>query len=115
MSATRRTGALLLLPMLLLSGCAAAAPSREEVAGRFLIEYTDSETVRAGLNDVALDIADDMIDGNCGEVAYETGLGSDTDLVYAWKVTCLMMFEGDLTEAQINDAKMLVAERAVGG
>ncbi|KTR77425.1 hypothetical protein NS234_07410 [Microbacterium oxydans] len=97
-----------------LIGCS-APPTREDVAERFLIELTDSEDLRAGLQELSLGIADDMLAGNCGEVAYETGLGEDADLVYAWKVTCLMMFEGDLTEAQINEAKMLVAERAVDG
>ncbi|MFD8769564.1 hypothetical protein [Microbacterium oxydans] len=108
------TGALLIGTALGLAGCS-APPAREDVAERFLIELTDSEHLRAGLRELSLGIADDMLEGNCGEVAYETGLGPDADLVYAWKVTCLSMFEDDLTEAQIDEAKLLVAERASEG
>ena len=98
--------------VLVLAGCA-PAPSHDEVADRFLIEYTDNDTMRDAMAELADTIADDALAGNCGQDAYEAGLmsGGDENLFYAWRVTCQMYFEDDLTEAQIEQTKQMVIDR----
>lgn len=102
--------------LLLLSGCS-AAPTRDDIADRFLTELTDSQSIRDGMHDVGLSMADDALDGSCGSEAYEDGLeqNGDASLVYAWRVTCLMYFEGDLTAQQIATTKSMIVEHGVAG
>lgn len=110
-----KRAAILALPLaaMLLAGCS-PQPSRDDVAERFLIELSDSETIRAGMTDLADGIAGDALDGRCGDTEYEAGLQSngDADLFYAWRSTCLMYFEGDLTAAQVDETKQMIADRA---
>lgn len=113
----KRTAALVpAVALLLLAGCA-AGPSRDEVSERFLIEYTDSAELHDAMQDVADDIAQDAIDGRCGDDGYEAGLQTavDENLFYAWRSTCLMYFEDDLTAGQIAETQRMVAERALEG
>lgn len=102
--------------LLLLAGCS-ATPSRDEVTERFLIEYTDDEGLRDAMREAAEAIADSALDGRCGDDAYEAGLrsGADEQLAYAWRTTCLMYFEGDLSDAQIAETKRMIADRVVAG
>lgn len=82
---------------------------------RFLIEYTDSDEMADAMQELADQVAGDALEGRCGQTAYETGLQSagDENLFYAWRVTCQMYFEDDLTEAQIEETKQMVLERAL--
>lgn len=98
--------------LLVLAGCS-AAPSRDEVSERFLIEYTDSELLRDGMREVGDQVAGDALEGRCGDEAYESGLksGGDDSLFYAWRSTCLMYFESDLTARQIAETKDMIVER----
>lgn len=110
----KRTGALLSVALILaLAGCS-AVPSREEVAERYVIEYSDSESVQDAMRDPALEIADDALAGYCGDEQYESGLrsGGDETLFYAWRVTCSMYFEDDLSPQQREETKQMVFDRA---
>ena len=111
MSAMRKLAPFAVLA-LLLTGCS-APPSIDEVAERFLIELTDSQTLRDGLQEFGEQVADDALDGQCGSAAYETGLAKngDDNLVYAWRVTCLTYFEGDLTASQVAETKRMLLDR----
>lgn len=97
----------------MLTGCS-ATPTHEAVADRFLIEYTDDDAMRDAMQELADTIADDALSDHCGDEAYETGLqsGADENLFYAWRVTCQMYFEDDLTAAQLEETKRMVFERA---
>lgn len=113
----KRTVALIpAVALLLLAGCS-AAPTRDEVSERFLIEYTDSDELHDAMQDVADDIAQDAIDGRCGDDGYEAGLQTavDENLFYAWRSTCLMYFEDDLTAGQVAETKRMIAERVAAG
>jgi hypothetical protein len=90
-------------------------PSREEVAERFLIELTDSDEMAEAMQELADQIAGDALAGRCGETGYETGLQStgDETLFYAWRSTCLMYFEGDLSSAQVAETKQMIADRVL--
>lgn len=110
----KRTAVLAVAGLLLvLTGCS-SAPSQDEVAERFLIEYTDSDAMAEVMQDLANQVADDALDGRCGQPAYESGLQSavDDNLFYAWRVTCQMYFESDLTAEQLEETKQMVLERA---
>lgn len=112
----KRTAALVLAAglLLVLTGCS-SAPSEDEVAERFLIEYTDSDDMAEAMQELANQVAADALNGQCGQPAYEAGLqsGGDDDLFYAWRVTCQMYFESDLTAEQLEETKQMVLERAV--
>lgn len=113
----KRTAALVpAVALLLLAGCS-AGPSRDEVSERFLIEYTDSDELRQAMQEVADEIAQDAIDGRCGDGPYEAGLqtAADDNLFYAWRSTCLMYFEDDLSAAQIAETQKMTAERVAAG
>ncbi|MFJ4999907.1 hypothetical protein ACIP5T_17275 [Microbacterium sp. NPDC088619] len=113
----KRTAAVLAAGLLLvLTGCS-AAPSREEVAERYLLEYTDSEAIQDAMRESALSIADDALAGYCGDDDYEAGLlsGGDQSLFYAWRVTCSMYFEDDLSPQQVEETKQLVLDRGTEG
>lgn len=101
---------------LTLTGCSAPA-SHDEVAERFLIEYTDDDAMREAMNELADKIADDALAGQCGDGAYEAGLqsGGDEDLFYAWRMTCQMYFESDLTAEQVEETKQMLLDRAAEG
>lgn len=114
----KRTAAIAAASLLLvLTGCT-VTPDRVEVADRFLVELTDSDDMRDAMAELADGIAGDMLDGNCGSSAYEAGLsseGTDPALFYAWRSTCLMYFEDDLTEQQVEETKAMQVERAIKG
>lgn len=99
---------------MLLTGCS-PSPSHDQVSDRFLIEYTDSDAMRVAMQELADTIADDALAGHCGQDAYEAGLrsGGDANLFYAWRVTCQMHFESDLTPQQLEETKQMVLERTV--
>lgn len=104
------------LLILMLAGCS-TGPSLDEVTERFLIEYTDDDGLREAMQEAAEQIAESALNGQCGDEGYEAGLrtGADEDLFYAWRTTCLMYFEGDLSQAQVSETKQMVAERVVAG
>lgn len=113
----KRTAALVpAVALLFLAGCS-AGPSRDEVSERFLIEYTDLEDFREAMSEVADQLAGDALAGRCGDEAFEAGLTSngDDDLFYAWRSTCLMYFEDDLTAGQVAETKRMIAERVAAG
>jgi len=88
-----------------LTGCS-PAPSHDDVAERFVIELVG---VAGGIEDdwtgLADDLATDALSGRCGSDAYRVGLEHD-NLVYAWDVVCSMYFKGDMSDAQIDRAKL---------
>lgn len=110
----RLIAALPLLLLIPLAGCS-PTPSQDAVADRFLTELTDSPSVREAMQELADDIALDAANGECGNEAYEAGLtGGPDELFYAWRVTCHMYYEDDLTPEQIEETKQMVLERAQG-
>lgn len=115
MSATRTSAlAVIVAGVIALSGCA-APPTRDDIAERFLLELTDSETIRAAMGELALSIADDALAGRCGSIGYEAGLeeSGDPNLVYAWRVTCLTYFESALSEDQRTETREMIGQRAL--
>jgi hypothetical protein len=109
----RIAGALIALPALVLTGCS-GAPPQDEVADRFLIEYTHDADSRESFRELATAVAIDSIGGQCGSEAYEsTFTRGDENLFYAWRVTCLMYFEDDLTPRQVEETKQMIADRAM--
>lgn len=95
---------LLLAGAALASGCA-ASPNRDTVAERFAIELAAGMGEPEDWQDLALILTDDALSGRCGDDQYRAGLGDDPGLIYAWSATCLMYFEADLTDAQLDRAK----------
>ncbi|MGR2751502.1 hypothetical protein [Agromyces arachidis] len=94
------------------------APSGEDVAERFRIEIeaaTDGLLAQDNPEVVGLseDVADDLLDGGC---TIDPGLGLDEDeneaYIYAVSATCLMYFEHEMSEAQIDRAKVRLLEQA---
>lgn len=109
------------LVALALTGCS-SGPSADEFADRFTIEYESASGLDLSSTDsgekLALEAAESAIDGMCGELAYRYALedsGIGDDYLYAWDVSCLMYFEGDMSQAQIDRAKAALVERATSG
>ncbi|KRC60927.1 hypothetical protein ASE14_08175 [Agromyces sp. Root81] len=99
---------------LLLAGCS-SAPPRQEVVDRFLIELdaaTDGLLTADTpmIAELAEGVADNALDGMCGSDPYRVGL-EDPSLVYAFDVTCLTYFEGDMTKAQVDAVKDAITQR----
>ncbi|WP_292763734.1 hypothetical protein [Microbacterium sp. UBA3486] len=103
------------LALLLLAGCS-AAPSRDEVSERFLIEFTDDDAFRDAMQESADQLAGSALDGYCGDEGFEAGLRTTADeqIFYAWRTTCLMYFEDDLSQSQVNETKQMIMDRVSG-
>lgn len=103
------TSTIVALLALTLAGCS-TAPDRADVAERFAIELAAS-----GAGDVQdwMELADglagDALDGRCESEAYRTGLADDS-LVRAWDIGCLMYFEAEMSESQVERAKLHLAD-----
>lgn len=100
----------LLLTIGLLTGCAATGPSVDDVAERFRIELeaADSSFARDDHVRASEEVAQLMLDGGCTTV----GQFTEEAYGYAFASTCLMYFEDDMTEAQVDYAKRLIFEAA---
>lgn len=110
------TVAVAALAAVLLSGCSAGGPSRDTLVDRFAIELEggsdgvlerDSTQVR----DLAEGLADDALDGSCGEPTYWAGLGDATGLLYAWSATCSMYFDEQMNATLRDHAKDILLEQ----
>jgi hypothetical protein len=101
--------------LLLLAGCS-AGPSHDAVAERFrielegatdgLIKQDDPATIK-----LASGLADDALDGQCGQPGYWSGLEEQPSLVYAWGVTCDMYFSDEMSQTQRDYVRGLLLER----
>src|SRR5687768_4224469 len=87
--------------VVLLTGCD-SHPSHDEVAERFNIEL-DAETGCKTPAALANGMAEDALGGECSSEAYRSQL--QPELAYAWDVGCLMYFENQMTQDQIDRAK----------
>lgn len=95
------------LPLLAVTACS-AGPTRAEVAERYAIEW---DAVYPGSSELpqAQQIIDDAVDdafkGRCGEDAYRAQLEPVGEFALRpWDATCLMYFEDDMTQAQVDRA-----------
>lgn len=91
------------------TACAPNDPPRAEVSERFAIELASGIGEPADWTALADQLADDALDGRCGEDAYLVGLGDEPYLVRAWATTCLMYFEHDMSDEQREAARATVA------
>lgn len=102
---------------LTLTGCVTPAPSAGTVAERFRIEIeaaTDGLMAQDNPEVVGLSesVAENLLDGGC---TIDPGLGLNEDenqpYIYAVSATCLMYFEHEMSEAQIEKAKVRLLEQ----
>jgi len=113
---TPLAGAAAALLALTMAGCS-APPPREKVAERFRIELeaaSDGLLKQDNPDVVGLseDVADNLLDGGC---KIDPGLGLDpvenASYIYAVNSTCLMYFESEMSELQVERGKQLLFEQ----
>lgn len=113
MTRIRPAAASLLALTLALTGCS-STPTAAEVAERFAIELAAAIGGEPDeWADVADDLADDALNGNCGKDVFWTGLGEEEYLLRSWAATCLLYFEGDMSDGQVERAKETVVDGAL--
>lgn len=97
--------------LLVLTGCS-AGPSRDDVEERFEIELQGQFGETADVTEMTDLLTGYALDGDCSSDELRDGFGPGGMLV-AWEATCLMYFEGDMSDDQIASAKQTVADAAL--